>query len=170
MNEKNRDKQIAKIERLRDGEVGVANSTRAKRNALEMWREENVSIMGEMIEREMMRVDNIWEMAMEDYERSRRVLTPMEYAALMARGMSMDEIDEMFASRGKIGDPKILNTLIGLSMQRMRMIGVVGSQDRRKQVVNQYNFGNLSEEEMKRLVGEMQDNRYKEEVGNGDGR
>ena len=47
-------------------------------------------------------------------------------------------------------------------MQRMRLIGVVGRSDKRKQTINQYNFGSLSEEDMRRIVGEMQDDKYRE--------
>ena len=74
----------------------------------------------------------------------------------------MDEIDECFVSRPQSGDPRYLDTLLRISMQRMRLIGVVGRSDKRKQTINQYNFGSLSEEDMRRIVGEMQDDKYRE--------
>nr|DAP44027.1 MAG TPA: Middle operon regulator, TRANSCRIPTION.2A [Caudoviricetes sp.] len=130
--------------------------------ALEAWREANIGAMDDMISREMMRIDSLEEVVMRDYENSKRSLKPMEYAALMARGLSMDEIDECFASRPQSGDPRYLDTLLRIGMQRMRLIGAVGRSDRRKQTINQYNFGNLSEEDMRRIVGEMQDGKYRE--------
>lgn len=142
--------------------VGRNSIVNIKSAALEDWREANIGAMDDMISREMMRIDNLEEVVMRDYENSKRSLKPMEYAALMARGLSMDEIDECFASRPQSGDPRYLDTLLRIGMQRMRLIGAVGRSDRRKQTINQYNFGSLSEEDMRRIVGDMQDGKYRE--------
>lgn len=142
--------------------VGGNSIVNIKSAALEDWREANIGAMDDMISREMMRIDNLEEVVMRDYENSKRSLKPMEYAALMARGLSMDEIDECFASRPQSGDPRYLDTLLRIGMQRMRLIGAVGRSDRRKQTINQYNFGSLSEEDMRRIVGDMQDGKYRE--------
>ncbi len=150
--------EVAQVE----NRVGGSSLSNIKSEALEMWREANIGAMDDMISREMMRIDNLEEVVMRDYENSKRSLKPMEYAALMARGLSMDEIDECFASRPQSGDPRYLDTLLRIGMQRMRLIGAVGRSDRRKQTINQYNFGSLSEEDMRRIVGDMQDGKYRE--------
>ena len=161
------------VDEFRDGkgvnaisaETGISRRSvgRVRDDALAAWREANIGSIDEMLSREMMKLDNIEEIVMRDYERSKRALRPMEYAALMARGMSMDEIDECFANREQCGDPRYLESLLKIGLQRMRVIGVVGRSDHRKQTINQYNFGNLSEEDMRRIVGEMQDSKYEEE-------
>ena len=166
------EKRVAVMRALSDGKsreeikreckVGGSSIANIKSAALEDWRAANIGAMDDMISREMMRIDSLEEVVMRDYENSRRSLKPMEYAALMARGLSMDEIDECFASRPQSGDPRLLDTLLRISMQRMRLIGVVGRSDKRKQTINQYNFGSLSEEDMRRIVGEMQDDKYRE--------
>jgi len=145
-------------------EVGVARSfvSQLKGDLLDEWKRANIGAIDDMVSREIMRIDNLEEVVKRDYESSKRVLKPMEYAALMARGLSMDEIDECFASRPQSGDPRYLDTLLRIGMQRMRLIGAIGRVDKRKQVVNQYNFGNLSEEDMRRIVGEMQDAKFRE--------
>ena len=166
------EKRVAVMRALSDGKpredikreckVGGNSIVNIKSAALEDWRAANIGAMDDMISREMMRIDSLEEVVMRDYENSRRSLKPMEYAALMARGLSMDEIDECFASRPQSEDPRYLDTLLRISMQRMRLIGVVGRSDKRKQTINQYNFGSLSEEDMRRIVGEMQDDKYRE--------
>lgn len=124
------------------------------------WERANVGAMEELLSREMMKLENLESVVMHDYESSRRRLRPMEYAALMSRGLSMDEIDECFAGREQGGDPRYLTVMMNLMTAKLRLMGIVGRADNRKQTVVQYNFGDLSEEEMKNIVDKLQDGKY----------
>jgi hypothetical protein len=128
--------------------------------ALARWEKANVGAMEELIGREMMKLENLESVLMRDYENSRSRLKPMEYAALMARGLSMDEIDECFKDRERGGDPKYLNTMMNLTTAKLRLMGIVGRADNRKQTVVQYNFGDLGEDEIKNIVDKLQDGKY----------
>lgn len=155
-----------RIERKSMGEVVGKNRDHLdgerERESLERWKAENIGAVDDMVSRELMKLDNLEEVIVRDYENSKRTLKPMEYAALMARGLSMDEIDECFASRPMSGDARYLDTLLRISMNKMRLIGVVGRVDKRKQSVVQYNFNGMSDEEIKGIVDKLQDVKYGE--------
>lgn len=145
-------------------ETGMSKGAvvRDRRAMVAEWRARNVGEIGDMIVGEMMRIENLEEVVMREFEMSRESLTPIEYAALMGRGMSMEEIDEEMRKRERVGNPKYLEMLMGLSGMRMKLIGAIGGNDNRKQSMVQYNFGSLSEEEMRRIVGKMQDEKFEE--------
>ena len=99
----------------------------------------------------------------EDYEKS-KTLRPNEYAALMKRGMTVDEIDEMYETRQLGGDPRYVEVLLHLQQQRMRLLGIDKGVDVAQQTIVNYNFGNLSDDALAKMADSLQDTKFEEAV------
>ena len=133
-------------------------------DALIAWKRENLENIDAYIARDLARLEQIEAIVLQNFEKS-KLPRPLEYAALMKRGLTMDEIDEMYAERGGMaGDPRDLETLLHLQAQRMRLLGLDKGADVQQNTIINYSFGNASLEELGRLADQLQDNKRKEIV------
>ena len=130
-------------------------------DALIAWKRENLENIDAYIARDLARLEQIEAIVLQNFEKS-KLPRPLEYAALMKRGLTMDEIDEMYAARGGMaGDPRYLETLLHLQAQRMRLLGLDKGADVQQNTIINYSFGNASLEELGRLADQLQDNKRK---------
>ena len=133
-------------------------------DALIAWKRENLENIDAYIARDLARLEQIEAIVLQNFEKS-KLPRPLEYAALMKRGLTMDEIDEMYEERGGMaGDPRYLETLLHLQAQRMRLLGLDKGADVQQNTIINYSFGNASLEELGRLADQLQDNKRKEIV------
>lgn len=133
-------------------------------DALIAWKRENLENIDAYIARDLARLEQIEAIVLQNFEKS-KLPRPLEYAALMKRGLTMDEIDELYAERGGMaGDPRYLETLLHLQAQRMRLLGLDKGADVQQNTIINYSFGNASLEELGRLADQLQDNKRKEIV------
>ena len=94
------------------------------------WKRENMENIDAFIARECARLEEIERRVLADYEKS-KLPRPNEYAALMKRGYTAEEIDEMYSERGGYaGDPRYLETLLHLQKQRMDLLGISKGNER----------------------------------------
>ena len=131
--------------------------------AMVEWKKENMSNIDAYIAKELLRIEKIERKVQEDYEKS-KTLRPNEYAALMKRGMTVDEIDEMYETRQLGGDPRYVEVLLHLQQQRMRLLGIDKGVDVAQQTIVNYNFGNLSDEALAKMADSLQDTKFEEAV------
>ena len=133
-------------------------------DALIAWKRENLENIDAYIARDLARLEQIEAIVLQNFEKS-KLPRPLEYAALMKRGLTMDEIDEMYEERGGMaGDPRYLETLLHLQAQRLRLLGLDKGADVQQNTIINYSFGNASLEELGRLADQLQDNKRKEIV------
>ena len=133
-------------------------------DALIAWKRENMENIDAYIARDLARLEQIEAIVLQNFEKS-KLPRPLEYAALMKRGLTMDEIDELYEERGGMaGDPRYLETLLHLQAQRMRLLGLDKGADVQQNTIINYSFGNASIEELGRLADQLQDNKRKEIV------
>ena len=133
-------------------------------DALIAWKRENLENIDAYIARDLARLEQIEAIVLQNFEKS-KLPRPLEYAALMKRGLTMDEIDELYEERGGMaGDPRYLETLLHLQAQRMRLLGLDKGADVQQNTIINYSFGNASLEELGRLADQLQDNKRKEIV------
>lgn len=129
--------------------------------ALVEWKRENMENIDAYIAKELLRIENIEKKVTKDYEQS-KTLRPHEYAALMKRGMTIEEIDEMYANHLLGGDPRYLQVLLNLQQQRMRLLGIEKGNDVAQNTIINYNFGDANVDELAKMAEMMQDNKLKE--------
>ena len=87
------------------------------------------------------------------------------YAALMKRGYTAEEIDEMYSERGGYaGDPRYLETLLHIQRQRMDLLGIGKGNDVAQNTIVQYNFGDASVDELARISDALQEGKQKSMV------
>ena len=130
-------------------------------DALIAWKRENLENIDAYIARDLARLEQIEAIVLQNFEKS-KLPRPLEYAALMKRGLTMDEIDELYEDRGGMaGDPRYLETLLHLQAQRMRLLGLDKGADVQQNTIINYSFGNASLEELGRLADQLQDNKRK---------
>ena len=133
-------------------------------DALIAWKRENMENIDAYIARDLARLEQIEAIVLQNFEKS-KLPRPLEYAALMKRGLTMDERDELYEERGGMaGDPRYLETLLHLQAQRMRLLGLDKGADVQQNTIINYSFGNASLEELGRLADQLQDNKRKEIV------
>ena len=133
-------------------------------DALIAWKRENLENIDAYIARDLARLEQIEAIVLQNFEKS-KLPRPLEYAALMKRGLTMDEIDELYEERGGMaGDPRYLETLLHLQAQRMRLLGLDKGADVQQNTIINYSFGNASLEELGRVADQLQDNKRKEIV------
>ena len=133
-------------------------------DALIEWKRQNLENIDAYIARDLARLEQIEAIVLQNFEKS-KLPRPLEYAALMKRGLTMDEIDELYEERGGMaGDPRYLANLLHLQAQRMRLLGLDKGADVQQNTIINYSFGNASLEELGRLADQLQDNKRKEIV------
>lgn len=136
----------------------------AVEEAMVEWKRENIANIDAYIARDLMRIEEIERKVMDNFELSKSSLRPNEYASLMKRGLSPDEIDEMYASRPMPGDPRYLEVLLHLQQQRLRLLGIDKGSDVEQKTVVQYQFNGIGDEALSRMADMLQDGKYKEVV------
>ncbi len=136
--------------------------------ALVEWKRENMDNIDAYIARELARLEEIERRVLIDYDRS-KTLRPAEYAALMKRGLTIEEIDEIYRVKGRelAGDPRYLETLLHLQRQRMDLLGLKGN-DVAQNTIIAYNFSDIKIEELTSLADKMQEGKFKELTGHND--
>ena len=133
-------------------------------DALIEWKRENMANIDANIEKDWARLQRIEATVLKNYDRS-KLPRPLEYAALMKRGFTMDEIDEMYEARGGMaGDPRYLETLLHLQAQRMKLLGLDKGADVQQNTIINYSFGNAPLDELGRLADALQDRKHDEIV------
>ena len=133
-------------------------------DALIEWKRENMANIDAYIARDLARLEQIEAIVLQNFEKS-KLPRPLEYAALMKRGFTMDEIDEMYEARGGMaGDPRYLETLLHLQAQRMKLLGLDKGADVQQNTIINYSFGNAPLDELGRLADALQDRKHDEIV------
>lgn len=130
--------------------------------ALIDWKRENMDKIDVYITKEVLRLEMLEKEVMENFELSKKAFRPQDYAAMMKRGLTPDEIDEIYATRPLAGDPRYLDTLLHLQMQRMRLLGITKGNDVAQQTIVQYNFNNIGDDALERMADALQDTKYAE--------
>lgn len=133
-------------------------------NAMVEWKRENIANIDAYIAKDLMRIEEIERRVMENFELSRSSLRPNEYASLMKRGMTPEEIDEMYSTRPMPGDPRYLEVLLHLQMQRLRLLGIDKGTDVEQKTVVQYQFNGIGDEALSKMADMLQDGKYKEVI------
>ena len=125
--------------------------------ALVEWKRENMQNIDAFIARECARLEEIERRVLADYEKS-KLPRPNEYAALMKRGYTPEEIDEMYSERGGYaGDPRDLETLLHLQRQRMDLLGINRGNDVPQHTVVAYQFNNVDLSTLADIADKLQD-------------
>ena len=133
-------------------------------DALIEWKRENMANIDAYIARDLARLEQIEAIVLQNFEKS-KLPRPLEYSALMKRGFTMDEIDEMYEARdGMAGDPRYLETLLHLQAQRMKLLGLDKGADVQQNTIINYSFGNAPLDELGRLADALQDKKHDELV------
>lgn len=135
---------------------------KAVNDALVEWKRENIENIDAYIAKDLLRIEEIEKKVMENFELSKRSMRPAEYAVLMKRGMSMDEIDEEMSTRPMAGDPRYLDTLLRLQMQRMRLLGIDKGTDVQQQTIVNYQFNGIGDDALGKMADMLQDSKYDE--------
>lgn len=126
------------------------------------WKRQNMENIEAYVAKELIRIDQIEELVKTNFAISQKALRPGEYAVLLKRGMTIEEIDELYADKPLAGDPRYLDTLLHLQMQRMRLLGIEKGSDVPKQTVVNYQFNNIGDEALAKMADLLQDNKYQE--------
>jgi hypothetical protein len=157
-------KQVAeKIHELNPEYTITAEGVRLEvEKALVDWKRENMENIDAYIAKELWRINEIEKLVMENFEMSKKGFSPKDYAAMMKRGMTPDEVDEMYKDRELAGDPKFLDILLNLQTQRMRLLGINKGNDVAQNTIVQYNFNNIGEDALEKMADMLQDTKYKE--------
>lgn len=126
------------------------------------WKRENMSNIDAFIAKELARLEDIEAKVLRNFEKS-KLPRPNEYASLMKRGLTPEEIDVMYEERGGMaGDPRYLETLLHLQKQRMDLLGISHGTDVAQNTIVQYNFGNADLGDLAKLTDALQDSKKKE--------
>lgn len=125
------------------------------------WKRENLGNMENYITEQLALLEEHERQAMEDYENS-RIISPQGYAALMKRGMTIEEIDELYSKKPLPGDPRFLDIVLRFQKQRMALLGLGGGNDVPQQTVITYSFGDISLDELSSIADKLQDAKLKE--------
>lgn len=125
------------------------------REMLVEWKRENMGNIDAVIGKELARIEMLEAKVLEDYEKSKN-LRAVDYAALLKRGFTIDEIDEMF--KGKTpGNPQFLETILHCQMQKLKILGIDKGYDVPTNTVVNYNFGALNEAQLAAMADKLQD-------------
>lgn len=126
------------------------------------WKRENMANIDAFIAKELARLEEIESIVIKNFEKS-KLPRPNEYASLMKRGLTPEEIDDMYNERGGMaGDPRYLETLLHLQKQRMDLLGLSHGNDVAQTSIINYNFGDSSIDDLAKLADVLQDNKKKE--------
>lgn len=121
------------------------------------WKRENMENIDAYIAKDLARLEEIERIVLQNFEKS-KLPRPNEYASLMKRGMTAEEIDQMYEERGGMaGDPRYLETLLHLQRQRMDLLGIGKGNDVPQNTVVAYQFNNVDLSTLSELADKMQD-------------
>ena len=132
--------------------------------ALIDWKRENMDKIDVYIAKEVLRLEMLEKEVMANFELSKKCFRPQDYAAMMKRGLTPDEIDEIYATRPLAGDPRYLDTLLHLQMQRMRLLGITKGNDVASQTIVNYQFNGIGDDALEKMADLLQDAKYQEIV------
>lgn len=122
------------------------------------WKRQNMENIDAFIARECARLEEIEKIVLQNFEKS-KLPRPNEYAVLIKRGYTPEEIDDMYEERGGMaGDPRYLETLLHLQRQRMDLLGISKGNDVAQSTIVNYNFGSASLEDLAKVADSLQDN------------
>ena len=125
------------------------------------WKRENMANIDAYIAKDLARLEEIERIVLQNFEKS-KLPRPNEYASLMKRGYTAEEIDQMYEERGGMaGDPRYLETLLHLQRQRMGLLGIGRGNDVPQNTIVQYNFGDAGVEELSKIADALQDQHQK---------
>ena len=125
------------------------------------WKRENMANIDAYIAKDLARLEEIERIVLQNFEKS-KLPRPNEYASLMKRGYTAEEIDQMYEERGGMaGDPRYLETLLHLQRQRMDLLGIGRGNDVPQSTIVQYNFGDAGVEELSKIADALQDQHQK---------
>lgn len=128
------------------------------------WKRQNMDNIGAYIARELARLEEIEAIVLQNFQKS-KTPRPMEYAALMKRGFTPEEIDQMYDERGGMaGDPRYLETLLHLQKQRLDLLGIGKGNDVGTQTIVQYQFNGASFDELAKMADILQDKKSEEYI------
>lgn len=126
------------------------------------WKRENMSNIDAYIAKDLARLEEIEAIVLQNFEKS-KLPRPQEYAALMKRGYTPEEIDQMYEERGGMaGDPRYLETLLHLQKQRMDLLGINKGNDVAQNTIVNYQFNNIDLGELTSIADKLQDNKKAE--------
>lgn len=126
------------------------------------WKRENMSNIDAYIAKDLARLEEIEAIVLQHFEKS-KLPRPQEYAALMKRGYTPEEIDQMYEERGGMaGDPRYLETLLHLQKQRMDLLGINKGNDVAQNTIVNYQFNNIDLGELTSIADKLQDNKKAE--------
>lgn len=121
------------------------------------WKRENMENIDAYIAKDLARLEEIERIVLQNFEKS-KLPRPNEYASLMKRGMTAEEIDEMYEERGGMaGDPRYLETLLHLQRQRMDLLGIGRGNDVPQQTIINYGFNDVDLKDLVGVVDKLQD-------------
>lgn len=132
--------------------------------AMVEWKKENMANIDAYIAKDLLRIEEIEKKVLNEFELSKHSLRPNEYASLMKRGMTPEEIDDMYVDRPMAGDPRYLDTLLRLQHQRMRLLGIDKGNDVAQQTIVNYQFNGIGDDALEKMADLLQDNKYHELV------
>ena len=128
--------------------------------ALIDWKRDNMDKIDLYITKEVIRLEELEKEVMRNFELSRKSFRPQDYAALMKRGLTPDEIDALYEGRELAGDPRYLDVILNIQKQRMRLLGITKGNDVAQQTIVNYNFGEISDDALARMADSLQDTKY----------
>lgn len=124
------------------------------------WKRENMENIDAIIGKELVRLEGIEETVYADYERSKN-LKAVDYGTLLKRGLTVEEIEEMF--QGKIaGDPRYLEVLLHVQKQKLQLLGLNKGNDVKQQTIVAYQFNGMSDEALAKMADGLQDKMFHE--------
>lgn len=126
------------------------------------WKRENMANIDAYIAKDLARLEEIERIVLQNFEKS-KLPRPNEYASLMKRGYTAEEIDQMYEERGGMaGDPRYLETLLHLQRQRMDLLGIGRGNDVPQNTVVAYQFNNVDLSTLTELADKLQDDKSKQ--------
>ena len=126
------------------------------------WKRQNMANIDAYIAKDLARLEEIERIVLQNFEKS-KLPRPNEYASLMKRGYTAEEIDQMYEERGGMaGDPRYLETLLHLQRQRMDLLGIGRGNDVPQNTVVAYQFNNVDLSTLTELADKLQDDKSKQ--------
>lgn len=125
--------------------------------ALVEWKRENMGNIDAYIAKDLLRIEEIERKVEREFELSKSSLRPNEYASLMKRGLTPEEIDDMYRERPMPGDPRYLEVLLHLQQQRMRLLGIDRGNDVDQRTIISYQFNGIGDEALSKMADMLQD-------------
>lgn len=144
--------------------LDVSTICRDLESVLVEWKRENMSCIDGFIAQKLAEIEEIKAKVMRDYEHS-KTLRPKEYAAMMRRGFTIDEVDELYTEtdeNGKLkrplaGDPRYLEVYLRMIEKEMKLLGIDSGNDVAQQTIINYSFNNVDMSELADIADKLQD-------------